>query len=53
MNFHITNIILNEFPYVLLFNSHKDLKKGPKIKTIISFERSDNVESKYIIKNEF
>ena len=39
--------------YYLIEKSHKYLKKGPKIKTIISFERTDNVESKYIIKMSF
>ena len=32
---------------------HKILKKGPKMKSIPSFERRDHVESKYIIENEF
>ena len=40
--------------YYLIEKSHKYLKKGPKIKKyIISFERTDNVESKYIIKMSF
>ena len=32
---------------------HKVLKNGPKIKSIPSFEIGDQVESKYIIKNDF
>ena len=33
--------------------AQKELKIGPKIKTMPSLERGYDVESKYIIKNEF
>ena len=32
---------------------HKVLKNGPGLKTIPSFERGDQIESKYIIRTEF
>ena len=36
-----------------IINIRKVLKKGPKIKSIPSFERGDHVDFRYIIKNEF
>ena len=44
-----------KFTQYIIYNikTPKVLKNGPKIKTMTSLKRGYDVESKYVIKNEF